>query len=324
MNKKIYYRGLIAQPWYNFTESLAYMITGRPIPENVIYEKKVPYGNDKKEYMNTLCLEEMKDKKKPLFIYIHGGGWISGITEMRNAYALNWAKKGFFVCSLSYSYAPQKVFPAQLHQVYSAIDYIFDNAEKYNIDTDNIILGGESAGGYFISYLASCVSDSTPLEKLGINFRHKDKFRIKALVSHASCFSLENLSDESKPQSKFPDMKVMLESFTGMERDKLNAYLKTEEGSILTPKVNAGYPPCFLAWSTNDYLRFETRDFVNELRRFNIPYRMFKGDGMVSFHAWTIVTMLKKGRLCLEETFDYTLPLLPDYFSKKNGEWTIN
>lgn len=323
MNKKIYYRGLIAQPWYNFTESLAYIITGRPIPDNVIYGKKIPYGKEKSEYINTFCLKEYKDRKKPLFIYVHGGGWISGITEMRNAYILNWAKKGFFTCSVNYSYAPQKVFPHQLKQVISAVDFIFDKADEYKIDTDNIVLAGESAGGYFISYLSSLISNPEPLEKLGIGFRHLKDFRAKALVSHSSCFNLENLSDTSKPQSKFPDMKAMLEAFTGMERSELNSYLKTPDGRLLTPKVNSGYPPCFLAWSTNDYLRFDSKDFANDLRKHGVPYRMFKGDGIASFHAWTIVTMLKKGKKCLNESFDFVLPLLPDYFRKENDKWAL-
>lgn len=317
MNKKIYYRGLAGTCWYNFTESLAWAITGRPVPENVHYEKKVHYGEDKSQFMNLLCLKENLEKKKPLFVYIHGGGWISGITDMRNTYIMNWVNKGFFACSVNYTYAPQKTFPYQLQEVYSALDFIFDNAEKYNYDTENIVLAGESAGGYFITYLASCVADPSPLDKLQIEFRNRDKFRIKALVSHCSCFSLEHLSNPEKPQSKFPDMKMMLESFTGMKCDELIAFLKTPEGSLLNPKVNEGFPPCFLTWGTLDKLRFDTFDFVKELRKFNIPYRMFKADGSIGSHAWTIVTMLKKGRICLQETFDYVLPLLPDYFENK-------
>ena len=321
MNKKIYYRGLIATPWYNFTETLAYIITGKIIPDEIVYNKKIPYGDKPKQYINTLCLKEKLNKKKPLFIYIHGGGWVSGITEMRNSYILNWANMGFFTCSISYTYAPQAPFPEQLREVYSAIDSIFEKAEEYNIDTDNIVLGGESAGGYFISYLASCVKDSTPLDKLGITFKSRDKFKVKALVGHSGCYSVERLCDGSKPQSNFPDMKMMLESFSGKHIEELREFVKTEEGKLLSPQVNDGYPPCYLAWSTRDYLRFDTMDLVNELRSLNIPYRMFRGDGMAGNHAWTFVTMLKKGKECLEDTFDFVLPYLPDYFEKRENQW---
>lgn len=317
MDKKIYYRGRIGTYWYNLTEGLAYAITGRPIPENVHYEKKVHYGSDKNQYMNLLCLKESLGKKKPLFIYIHGGGWVSGITEMRNAYIMNWVKKGFFACSVNYTYAPQKIFPAQLQEIYSALDFIFDNAAKYNYDTENIVIAGESAGGYFISYLAGCVGDPSPLDKLGITFRNRDKFKIKALVSHCSCFNLEHLSNPQKPQSAFPDMKMMLEAFTGMKRDELFSFLQTPEGKLLNPQVNEDFPPCFLTWGTMDALRHDTKDFANELRKYNIPYRMFKADGSIGSHAWSIVTMLKKGKICLSETFDFVLPYLPGYFENK-------
>ena len=323
MKKSLYLRGLIAQPWYNFTETLAYIITGRPIPENIIYGKKIHYGNEKREYINTFCLKGNEKKKKPLFIYIHGGGWISGITEMRNSYILNWANQGFFTCSISYTYAPKGCFPIQLREIYSAIDFIFDKAEEFNIDTDNIVVAGESAGGYFISYLASCVADPSPLEKLGIKFRHKDEFRIKGLVSHSGCYNPERLSDKNMPQSKFPDMKMMIQSFSGKPVNELREYLKTEEGKLLIPQVNAGYPPCYLAWSSHDALRYETMDLAKELESFNVPHRLFKGDGLAGNHAWTFVTMLPQGKECLRDTFDFVLPELDTYFEKKNGKWSF-
>ncbi|MBQ4267902.1 MAG: alpha/beta hydrolase fold domain-containing protein, partial [Clostridia bacterium] len=114
MNKKLYLRSLAAQGWYNFTEGLVYMLVTRPTPENLIYEKKLKYGTDNLQYINTYCKKGTENQKKPLFIYIHGGGWLSGITEMRNRYAALWAEKGYFTASVSYNYAPQKTFPAPI------------------------------------------------------------------------------------------------------------------------------------------------------------------------------------------------------------------
>ena len=134
MKKSVYYRGKVGQYWYNFTECLAYALLWRTTPDELIYTKHEQYGDGKLQYINTYCRKDALDKKKPLFIYIHGGGWISGITDMRNTYIKNWAKLGFYTSSISYSYAPEKIFPSQLHEIFSAIDFILDKAEENNVD----------------------------------------------------------------------------------------------------------------------------------------------------------------------------------------------
>lgn len=99
MDKKIYYRGMVGQAWYNFTEALALVATYRPTPKNII-SSKFNYGKKKINYIKTFCRNDLTDTKKPLFLYIHGGGWISGITKMRDPYIVNWAEKGFLLLQL--------------------------------------------------------------------------------------------------------------------------------------------------------------------------------------------------------------------------------
>ena len=101
MDKKVYTRGILGQYWYNFTEALAMIATYRPVPKNITYSN-MTYGNKKLNFINTFCCDDLTDKKKPLFLYVHGGGWISGITNMRNPYITNWAELGFYCASVSY------------------------------------------------------------------------------------------------------------------------------------------------------------------------------------------------------------------------------
>ncbi len=314
MDKKVYNRGMIGQYWYNFTEGLAYALQYRPKPQEITYEPRISYGKDKLNFINIYYPNGKKKEKKPLFLYIHGGGWISGITDMRNMYISNWAKLGFITASVSYSYAPQKVFPDQLNEVFSAVDFLFDHAEEYGIDTDNIVISGESAGGYFISYLAAVAADPSLCEKAGLQFRHRNSFKIKAMVSHSGCYNLKRLVDKTKEQSTFPDMKMMVSSFLGIRYNDITEWLDSEEGRYASPPVSSGFPPVFVIWSAMDKLRFEAFDFMKELDEYGVPYEEFKGDGLVSPHAWTIVTIFKKGKICFEKARDFVLPYLPDYF----------
>ncbi len=314
MDKKVYNRGMIGQYWYNFTEALAYGLTYRPAPDELTYESRIPYGKGKQNYINIYYPKGKKAEKKPLFLYVHGGGWVSGITDMRNMYISNWAKLGFITASVSYTYAPQKVYPAQLGEVFSAVDFLFDHSDEYGIDTDNIVISGESAGGYFIAYLAAAAADPTLPEKLGIDFRHRDSFKIKAMVAHSGCYNLKRLADKTKEQSTFPDMKMMLSSFLGVKKENISQWLDSEEGKYASPPVSKDFPPTFVCWSAMDKLRYEAFDFMKELDEHCVPYEEFKGDGLISPHAWSIVTIFKKARICFDKAKNFVLPYLPDYF----------
>ncbi|MBR5826382.1 MAG: alpha/beta hydrolase fold domain-containing protein [Clostridia bacterium] len=324
MNKKMYLRGLAGQIFYNSTEVLALALTYRPVPKAIEYVKNVRYGKEKNNYMFNFCLKDKKNDKKPLFIYIHGGGWISGLMTMRNPYICNWAKKGFFASSVNYSYAPQAVFPTQIKELFTALDYIIDRADEYNIDPMNTVIAGESAGGYFITYIANCLNNPQVLNKLGIEFRNIDKMKIKAVVSHCGCYDIKSMVSPDKKQSKFPDIKMMSATFMGMPVKKILEYADTEEGKLISPDFTDKFPPTYFTWCTNDYLRYEAFDLEEKFKKLGVTYRMFKGDGIIGNHAWTIVTMFKKARICLEDTFDFVLPYLPEYFSKSKESESKN
>lgn len=305
MNKKLYLRSLAAQGWYNFTEGLVYALTVRPTPENLIYERKLRYGTDSMQYINTFCKKGTEQEKKPVFIYIHGGGWLSGITEMRNRYTALWAEKGYFTVCVSYGYAPQKTFPAPIQDCFSAIDFIAEKADEWKLDLNNVVLAGESAGGYFISHVASAVCDFSAYEKKGLVFKSRDKLDIKALVGLSGGYNFERFLDEAKGQSRFPDIKIMCKSFFGMELNELKEWLKSDEAELASPKIREGFPPMYMAWATRDNLKFDTFDMVKDLREFNIPYRLFRVDDISAQHAWTTMPIFKKSKECFEDALAF-------------------
>ncbi len=307
MNKKLYARGMVAQGWYNFTEGLVYALIARPTPKNLIYRSKIKYGEEKLQYINTYCKKGLESEKKPVLIYIHGGSWLSGITEMRNSYIAQWAEKGFFTCSVSYSYAPQKPFPAPIAECLKAIDFIAEKAEEWNLDLDNVILAGESAGVYFIGHIATAMSNFDTYEKAGMTFNLRDKLKVKAMISLSGAFSFERLLDSSKKQSKFPDLKTMFKTYFGMEIEDIKNLLKTEAGKLASPVVTEKYPPVFLAWATRDLLRYEAFDIANDLRNCGVKYEMFKIDDISAQHAWSIVPVFKKSRECFISAYEFVM-----------------
>ncbi|KAH8156636.1 hypothetical protein CIB48_g11617 [Xylaria polymorpha] len=87
-------------------------------------------------------------EKRPAVINFHGGGFIlgRGTDDSRWAAALV-QSLGAVVFSINYRLAPGYPFPTPVEDCTDAIVQICQLADRYNIDTDRIILSGFSAGG---------------------------------------------------------------------------------------------------------------------------------------------------------------------------------
>lgn len=91
----------------------------------------------------------------PAVILVHGGGMVRGhkrtyITPLFQPLV----DAGIAWFSIDYRLAPKHRFPAAIDDVRAAVRYVRENAKKYRVDAEKIVLAGESAGGYLVSYAA--------------------------------------------------------------------------------------------------------------------------------------------------------------------------
>lgn len=84
---------------------------------------------------------------RPCVIVVHGGSWKGGDSQQLPEINTRLAKLGYHVASISYRLAPQHHSPAQYEDVKDAIIYLRNHANELNIDTNNLVLLGRSAGG---------------------------------------------------------------------------------------------------------------------------------------------------------------------------------
>lgn len=95
-----------------------------------------------------IFIPKKRNKKVPGVLWIHGGGYMTGMAEM--AYftrAIDLVKLGAVVIAPSYTLSWKKPYPAALEDCYEALLYLKNHAGELGIRTDQIFVGGESAGG---------------------------------------------------------------------------------------------------------------------------------------------------------------------------------
>ena len=99
----------------------------------------------------------------PLFVNIHGGGFIMGGPEMDDPYMMNVAlNANVKILSIDYSLAPEAMFPKGLNECYAVMKYAQNNPGDFGIDAKRIAVGGHSAGGNFSA--AICLKNAQTKE----------------------------------------------------------------------------------------------------------------------------------------------------------------
>jgi len=140
-----------------------------PVFGKVDIKSDVVYGTAKneREKIVQLKLDLYQPKgdrsvKRPLIVWIHGGGFKGGDKKNKGIVKLCYAfaKRGYVTVSINYRLreAPVAYFEDAIRDAVTdtrnAIDFLKENAEKYRIDIGHIIVGGSSAGGITALYTA--------------------------------------------------------------------------------------------------------------------------------------------------------------------------
>jgi acetyl esterase/lipase len=133
----------------------------------VTTQKNVIFGQvkDRAGKMLDLTMDIYQPKndtlsKRPLVVWIHGGGFVSGSKENMISRCEGFAKLGYVSVTINYrlSRTLTGVIETAVSDAVSdsqlAIDFLRTHALEYGIDVDQIFVGGSSAGGITSLHLA--------------------------------------------------------------------------------------------------------------------------------------------------------------------------
>jgi acetyl esterase/lipase len=86
---------------------------------------------------------------QPTLIWIHGGSSMRGSKEYSLFSLLPYLEKGFNVINVEHRYPGLTLAPAALQNSWCALNWIYQNAQEYNVDTTRLVISGASSGGWF-------------------------------------------------------------------------------------------------------------------------------------------------------------------------------
>jgi acetyl esterase len=95
-----------------------------------------------------------------ILVFFHGGGFVIGNIDSYSTVCANMAKQtGHLVVSVDYRLAPEYHFPAAPEDCYAVTREILTNADLFGINTKNIALIGDSAGGTLAAVVSLMARD---------------------------------------------------------------------------------------------------------------------------------------------------------------------
>src|SRR5690606_3998611 len=142
-------------------------ITAQNSANEKTFLKNIPYKIIEKDTVKLdihLPTQKVFDKS-PVVVFIHGGAWAKGDKEIKYHYTEGikdtLQESGYTVVAINYRLVSKTVdIVKQVSDCNDAVRWIADNAERYNFDTENIGLWGESAGAH-LALMVACTANQS-------------------------------------------------------------------------------------------------------------------------------------------------------------------
>lgn len=111
----------------------------------------IAYGEDLKQKLDLYL--PRGEPTGPVFVFIHGGGFVEGDRSHYGYIARPFAADGIATAVISYRLSPNH-YPDQIHDVQAALEWVYLNIAAYGADPDRIVIGGHSAGAILSSFVS--------------------------------------------------------------------------------------------------------------------------------------------------------------------------
>ena len=190
--------------------------------EKYVYKTYLDKEGNKKELRIGLVrpLDDLPDKKRPLIIGIQGSGFLNTcfsepcyIKYSENVLKPYFTPQGFVTASIQYrlnspfDFQLFKVNDEKLKETHykavqdarEAIKYIFENAEKFGVEINNVFLIGTSAGAIIALHSVYLDDDEVPKDLLNKYGKLEKRENIKGVISlSGAIYDLSYLRGDEK------------------------------------------------------------------------------------------------------------------------------
>jgi acetyl esterase/lipase len=218
-------------------------------------------------------------KPRPIVLWVHGGGFLSGSSGQVADFATMLAGQGFVVASLDYSLAPGQRYPTPVRQANAALGYLSRQAGHFGGDASAMMVGGDSAGAQIASQLAALQTNPALASRMRIP-PAIPAAHLRATVLYCGLYDLSTVG-----RTHFPALRTFLWAYTG-RRDWTSA--PGVDDLSTTRQVTAQYPATYLTVGDADPFESQAYELDSVLRAHGVDVqdRFWTGTGAELGHEY--------------------------------------
>lgn len=303
-----------------FIQSLLYQ--DRPInsfepfnePDSTIREDGSLYVNDIKygeEYVNSYLdityPSEDISVDRPTIIYFHGGGYFGGDKSMGDPLAVDddinflfneIVKNGYNFVNVNYALVPDYHFPVPLIQMNQSINFLVENAEKYGLNMNNVVIFGQSAGAILATQYGALISNEDYRNELNI-YPQLTTEEVKALIIDDAPLETEDFNLKTK---------MLIRNY--LDTSDLSGDIAKQYNALL--HINENFPVSFMTAGNTDGFPEDMQQLADKLDEYNIDNEYYYRDRSYSDLPHGYLNGIKDNEYA-RECFDNILEFIDKY-----------
>jgi acetyl esterase len=219
----------------------------------------------------TIVRPKGEKNKLPVFIFIHGGGWVLGDypTHKRLVRDLVVAS-GCAAVFVHYTLSPEARYPQAINEIYAAAKWVSAHSDEINIDGKNMAAAGNSAGGNMTAALCLMAKD-----------KGGPGIKLQILMWPATDASFTEDSYEKFGRQRFlttPLMKWSWDRYIVDAQQRKEKYASPLQASLDELK---DLPPALIQVAENDILRDEGEAYGRKLELAGVKVLSVRYNGMI-------------------------------------------
>ncbi len=236
-----------------------------------IDESEKTINADGYEIKLNIVRPEGVTEKLPVFIFIHGGGWVLGDypTHKRMVRDLV-VDSGYAAVFVNYTRTPDAQYPQAINEIYAATKWVAENGDEINVDGKNLAVVGNSVGGNMTAVTALMAK-----EKGG------PEIKLQILMWAIVDADFETESYKQFGEDRFlttPLMKWMYDMYIPEPEKRKDIYASPLQATI---EQLRGLPPALVITGESDVLRDEGEAYGRKLDEAGVTVTAVRYNGMI-------------------------------------------
>src|SRR5262245_824657 len=220
--------------------------------------------------LNVVRPEGVKGKL-PVFIFIHGGGWVLGDfpTHKRMVRDLV-VLTGFAGVFVNYTRTPDARYPQAINEIYATTKWVAEHGDEIGVDSKNLAVVGNSVGG-----------NMTAVTALKAKEQGGPEIKVHIMMWPVTDANFERESFAEFGEKRFlttPLMKWMWDLYATDPNQRKEIYASPLQATVEQLK---GLPPALIQVAESDILRDEGEAYGRKLDEAGVKVTTVRYDGMI-------------------------------------------